>query len=118
MALRSAASRRRRSLLSSVSRYNACATAAGPHVCYTEHFNVELAPFIPDAKHIAHSDFARRLGFHLVGTNPAQVTSFGREGARFEETGGPKPLVNSYGFFPSLNRHGITPDSLKILTSC
>lgn len=54
-----------------------------------EDFDVELAAFVFDVKHVADADLAGGLGEDIVGEDAVEVAGFGGLLARLEETGGP-----------------------------
>jgi hypothetical protein len=58
-------------------------------------FDVELGGFVLDAEHVPQMNFACGLGLDFVGADPAKIAGLGCEGTRFEETGGPEPLVDA-----------------------
>ena len=57
----------------------------------------KFSSFIDHPQHSSDMDFACGLGRLPVGMNPAEVAGPRSQRSRLEKSGGPKPLVNSYG---------------------
>jgi len=57
---------------------------------------VKVPAVVGHAQPVSNPDFARGLGRLPAGLNPAEFTGSRRQCSRFEESGGPQPLVHSH----------------------
>jgi len=65
------------------------------HLAQLQNFDVKLATLVPNAQHVSDANIPRRLGFDFIGSNAADVASFGSLGPRLEEARSPEPLVHA-----------------------
>ena len=66
------------------------------HLTESQDFNLKIAAVILYSQQVADPDLARRLRWLSVGFDPAEFTCLCGERPRFEKSGGPEPLVDSY----------------------
>ena len=71
-------------------------TSRAADIADHQHLNIELTAFVFHPHTVSRMHLARSLRLLSVRFNPAQFAGSRRQGARLEESGSPKPLIDSY----------------------
>jgi hypothetical protein len=66
-----------------------------PHVADGHNFDKIVTAVVPDLQTVALMNLASRFRVLPIRLDAAKIAGMGCEGARFEESGSPKPLVDS-----------------------